>query len=243
MVLLVTGAAGFVAATLVETAAARGARVVAVDRAAPPADLAAAWSAQPGRVAVEVADVRDGGALADLMRRHGVRRLVHGAAITSGPAREAASPAEIMEINLVGTLRAIEAMRSAGLERAVVLSSASAYGAAAYAGDRLDEEATVCRPETLYAVSKFAAERAARRVADLAGLDLRVVRLTAVFGPWERDTGVRDTLSPPFQATRLALRGEPAILARPGRRDWIYSRDVAAAVLAVLDAAAPVPPV
>ncbi len=236
MTMLVTGAAGFVAAALVEEAARRGETVVAVDRAAAPAALTAAWQVLPGEVRFAVADVRDGAGLAEVMRRHGVTTLVHAAAITSGPAREASAPAEIMETNLVGVVRVLEAARAAGVGRIVHLSSASAYGAGAFEGETLDEVASPCLPESLYSISKFAGERTARRLADLWGLDVRVARLTAVFGRWERDTGVRDTLSPQFQTTAAALRGAEAILDRAGQRDWVYVRDVAEAVLALRDA-------
>ena len=62
------------------------------------------------------------------------------------------------------------------------------------------------------------------------------VRLSAVFGPWERETGVRDTLSPQSQILAHATAGRDARLPRPGLRDWIYAPDVAAGLLAVLDA-------
>ncbi|MCC7274128.1 MAG: NAD(P)-dependent oxidoreductase, partial [Alphaproteobacteria bacterium] len=233
MTMMVTGASGFVAAALVEEAVRRGERVVAVDRIAPPPGLVAACAAGPGAMTTAVADVRDREALAALMRTHRVATLVHAAAVTAGPVREAVAPAEIMEVNVVGTARALEAARAAGVTRVVHLSSASAYGAAAFAGAVLDEETTPSRPESLYAVSKFAGERTARRLGDLWGLDVRVARLTAVFGRWERDTGARDTLSPQFQATALALAGGEAVLAREGRRDWLYARDAAEGLLAL----------
>ena len=56
------------------------------------------------------------------------------------------------------------------------------------------------------------------------------VRLSAIFGRWEYDTGVRDTLSAPMQATLLALKGETALIDRKEERDWTYSRDVARAL-------------
>ena len=34
---------------------------------------------------------------------------------------------------------------------------------------------------------------------------MEAARLTAIFGPWEHDTGVRDTLSPPLQIAQAAL--------------------------------------
>jgi len=53
--------------------------------------------------------------------------------------------------------------------------------------------------ESLHAISKFAAERVALRLRQLWQLDLVCARLGSVIGPWERDTGVRDTLSPHLQ--------------------------------------------
>ena len=54
--------------------------------------------------------------------------------------------------------------------------------------------------------------------------------MSAIFGRWEYETGVRDTLSAPMQATLLALKGEPALIDRKEERDWTYSRDVARAL-------------
>ncbi|BBK38046.1 oxidoreductase [Allostella sp. ATCC 35155] len=236
MTMLVTGASGFVAAAIVEEAARRGEAVVAVDLASPPAVLAATAAALPGRVRFERADVRDADALAALFARHRPQVLVHGAAVTSGPEREAAAPSAILDVNVVGVARVLEAARAAGVSRVVHLSSASAYGVSAYDGPALDEEETPCRPESLYSITKFAGERTALRLGALWGMDVRVARLTAVFGRWERDTGVRDTLSPQFQATAAALRGEEVVLDRPGQRDWIYVRDVAEALVTLRDA-------
>ena len=76
------------------------------------------------------------------------------------------------------------------------------------------------------------------RLGDLWGLDIVSLRLSGVFGPWERATGVRDTLSPHCQILAAAVAGEDAILPRAGLRDWIYAPDVADAVLAVGQASA-----
>jgi nucleoside-diphosphate-sugar epimerase len=72
------------------------------------------------------------------------------------------------------------------------------------------------------------------------GLGLVCVRLGSVIGPWERDTGVRDTLSTHFQLARMAARGEAAVLpAREFRRDWVYCRDVARAIADLLQVPSP----
>lgn len=237
MRVLLTGGTGFVGINIAEALAARGDEVVlfAPDRlpeaaAAALSSAGAAWSFVEG-------DVRDAAALRAAATR--CEAVVHGAAITPGGARERAAAARAVEINTLGTVNALEAAREAGVDRFLHLSSASVYGAAASRAMLLDEVATPARPETVYAVTKFAAERLALRYAALARLDVRCVRIGAVFGPWERDTGVRDTLSPIHQATRAALAGAQVVLPRAGRRDWVYARDVAAAVLAMLDADPP----
>ena len=57
-----------------------------------------------------------------------------------------------------------------------------------------------------------------------------------MFGPWERATGVRDTLSPHCQILAAAVAGQEAVLARPGLRDWLFAPDLAEAVLRVATA-------
>ena len=39
-----------------------------------------------------------------------------------------------------------------------------------------------------------------------------------------------------FQVTRLAVQGTSAVLPAEGRKDWVYSRDIAEAIIALLDA-------
>ena len=67
----------------------------------------------------------------------------------------------------------------------------------------------------------------------------RSARLGSVFGPWERASGVRDSLSATLQMLKLAQRGEDIRMppVEP-RRDWIYSRDVAAGLVSLLRAQA-----
>ena len=57
------------------------------------------------------------------------------------------------------------------------------------------------------------------------------MRLSAVFGPWERSNDVRDTPSPQAQILAAMQEGyEAVLLSRPGVRDWIYAVDVAEGV-------------
>ena len=129
----------------------------------------------------------------------------------------------------------MRAAKRHGVGRIVVASSAAAYGDAGTREPRLYED-TPCDPVGLYPLTKFASERLALRLGDLWGLDVRVARFTGLFGPWERATGVRDTLSPQTQVMALADSRSPIVLARPGYRDWTYSPDAARALAAMTTA-------
>lgn len=140
-----------------------------------------------------------------------------------------------VDVNVNGTLRALEAAAGHGCARVLFLSSGAVYGAAGLTASLLDERDTPPAPGTLYPITKLAAERLALRLGELAGLDVVAARVGAAFGPWEADTGARDTLSPHFQLVRHARRGIEAVLPRRSALDWNYSRDAAAALLVLLD--------
>lgn len=231
----VTGACGFVGLALTEHLLWRGEDVVGFDRAAPPPAALRAFEGLPGRFAMELGDVRDADALQQAMAAHRPRRLVTLAAITADAQRERATPGAIFDVNVGGVIAALTAAAACGVTRVLHASSGSVYGASGECAEPLCEDTTPLRPEGLYGISKQAAEGAALRLAALHGLDLVVGRLGTCFGPWEADTGVRDTLSAPLQILRLAERGEPVVLPRAGQRDWLYVRDVAAAISALLD--------
>jgi UDP-glucuronate 4-epimerase len=237
MSVLITGGTGFVGLGIAEALLARGERVLLYGLEPPPPSAKAVLAKLPGKVVAMVGDVRDVANLERLMADAEIDRVIHAAVVTSGPQRERREARNIVDINLMGTLGVLEAAQRRPIRRLVLLSSAGVYGAAGGRRAALSETDPTPDPDSLYAITKFAAERLSRRIATLSGLDVVAARLSAVFGPWERDTGVRDTLSAPYQALVAALEGREAVLPRPGLRDWVYVRDVAGAVLALLDAA------
>ncbi|HEX3639637.1 MAG TPA: NAD(P)-dependent oxidoreductase [Paraburkholderia sp.] len=236
MTTFITGSSGFVGLALVERLLAGGETVIGFDRSAPRAQALQAFAALPGRFVALTGDVRDGDALREAMRTHRPSRLVTLAAITADAQRERHMPQTIFEVNVGGVLAAMTAAADAGVERILHGSSGSAYGLSGRAPHPLVEDVTPLLPEGLYGISKRAAEDAALRLSALHGVPLVIGRLGTCFGPWEADSGVRDTLSAPLQVVTKARRGETAVLPRAGRRDWLYVRDAASALLALLEA-------
>ncbi|WP_439595918.1 NAD-dependent epimerase/dehydratase family protein [Falsiroseomonas sp.] len=241
---LVTGGAGFVGLNLVEALLGRGEHVVVFGQeAALPEPAGEIFGRLPGRLEVVTGDIRDPEALARLFRERRIDRVFPFAAVTAGPAREAASPGLVLDVNLHGVIATLAAARDAGTVRRVVLPASSAvYGESAYDHAWLDEVTTPCMPISLYGVTKYAVERAGLRLAGLWGLDAVAARIGATYGPWERDTGLRDTLSPHLAIAQAALRGDAAVLppAPLPSYDWVYVRDLAAGLIALLDC--PTPP-
>ena len=234
---LITGGCGFVGINLAEALLSKGEVVVLFDRRSLPDEASSALGAHRSALAVMAGDARDTDALARLIREHRVERVVHAAVITSGVQRETSEPGDIIDVNIGGTVSVMEAARASGCRRVLYVSSGSAYGQTLDEAGPLQEDASPSRPDTLYGITKYAAERTVLRLRALWGLDALCVRLGSVFGPWEYGTGARDRLSPQLQLARLALRGDAAVLpAREVRRDWVYSRDVAAGLVALLGA-------
>ncbi|MEH3086576.1 MAG: NAD(P)-dependent oxidoreductase [Xylophilus ampelinus] len=233
----VTGACGFVGLALAEHLLGRGETVVGWDRTPPPPAARRRLDALPGRFVPLQGDACDAAALGAALAEHRPRRMALLAAVTAGPARERDDPEGIFAVNLVAVTTALRLAAAHGVGRVLLASSGSVYGRSGRGTEPLHETRTPLLPEGLYGISKLAAESTARRQAALLGLDLRIGRLGTCFGPWERDTGVRDTPSAPLQVLRRLRAGRPVRLPRPLRRDWLYVRDAAAAIAALLDAA------
>lgn len=240
MAYLITGGAGFVGMNLIEQLLGRGERVVVFGKDPFPPGAEQTFAKLPGTVTLVNGDVRDRAALTRVFQEHGIERLFHGAVITAGADREGRDPHTILDVNLQGTVTVMEVARDHEVKRILYPSSNSVYGESFYKSEYVVEDRTPPVPISLYAITKYAGERIALRLAELWGLDVVCARIGSVFGPWERDTGVRDLLGPHFQLAQMAIRGEeavlpPTILPRP----WVYSRDIASGLVALFDAQDP----
>jgi UDP-glucose 4-epimerase len=237
MRILVFGGTGFVGLNIAAALLARDHAVTLFDRAGLSPDARKDFALHDDRLTAIQGDVRDSQAVEEAIAT-GYDAIILGAAITAGPEREASDPETILRVNLLAQTPILIAARSSGVRRIINLSSAAAYGASAFRNVLLDEE-TPCDPASLYAITKFASEKVAARLADLWQREIVSVRLSAVFGPWERSNDVRDTPSPQAQILAAMQERREAVLPRPGVRDWIYAVDVAEAVTLLVEAAKP----
>jgi UDP-glucose 4-epimerase len=237
MNVVIFGGTGFVGLNIAQWLLERGHAVTLFDRAELPAAAQRTFAPHAARLHMLQGDVTDHAAV-EAAIGEGCDALVLGAAITAGPAREAAEPERILAVNLLAQVPMLEAARRAKVRRVINLSSGAAYGASGQHYTLL-EETTPCDPLSLYAISKFASERVAARLAGLWQTDVVSVRLSGVFGPFERPGGVRDTPSPQALIADCLARGVPALLSDPGMRDWVYATDVAEAVALLIEAEKP----
>jgi CDP-glucose 4,6-dehydratase len=214
----VTGASGLLGRALVEALVARGEEVVVLVR-----DPAAA-AAVDRRVRVVVGDVTDHALLAEAVR--GADTVFHLAA----RATDGADPAAIYATNIAGTTAVLDAARSNDVGRTVVASSAAVYGPSATAPYAEDMEPAPVDP---YAISKAAADLAARAQFRAHGLPVATARLTNVYGAVDRNAS---RLIP--ELISAALDGRAPVLRSDGtpQRDFVHLDDAVAALLAIAGA-------
>ena len=158
---VIFGGAGFVGLNIAERLLDRGERVTIFDAGPVPADATEHFATLGGEMRAVMGDVRDEASVQAAFSDP-VTTVIYGAAITARAERDRTEPERIIDVNLGGFVRALRAARDAGVRRVINLSSSAAYGDPPFAGDRLSED-DAADPVSLYALSKFATERAGRR--------------------------------------------------------------------------------
>ena len=170
---LITGAAGFLGATIVAQAVASGLSVSATDRFE---------SAKVSGVPFTFADILDPNSLSKIFQGEHCGCHVAGLAHIFSP--DANSGEKFRQINEIGTANVASAVSAAGVGHLILVSSVSVYGP--YTMGTYDEN-TSCNPVGPYALSKYNAELRAIAIAQKSAMALTILRLATLYG--EGDPG------------------------------------------------------
>ena len=226
---LVTGGAGFIGSHIVSALLARGARVRVLD------DLSSGNEANlPGRgtndrfelVQGDIADAR-----ACREACHGIDRIFHQAAQVSVP-RSIEDPERSYAVNVMGTLRLLEAARAAGVRRVVFAASSAAYG---NTPPLPKVENMVPDPLSPYAAGKVAAEHLMRVFGTVHGMRTVSLRYFNVYGPRQADDSPYTGVIAIF-ARNSSRNGSPRLGDGLQTRDFTYVEDVVDANLRAMSA-------
>jgi len=236
MIVLITGGTGFVGLNLAQQLCNKGFKPVLMALA--PMTLAMQQQLMQAGISFDFfqGSVTHPGDLDKVCTLYKIDKIVHAAAITADGEREIAHTKEILETNLMGSVEVFECAVRHHIKQVIYLSSGSIFGHLGTHDPFIDELFSPVLPETIYGISKLAAERTALRYRKNRHLNVTVVRLGLVYGPWEYDTGHRDTLSLPYKTYLKAKGGEHLIVSKIHGDDYIYATDIAKGLWLILEA-------
>lgn len=213
---LVTGGAGFIGSNLVRELLAAEHQVTVLD------SLLSGYEANlepfPDARFIK-GDVRDATAVADAVK--GADVVFHLAA-SVGNKRSIDDPYLDADINVMGTIRVLEASRKAGVRKIVASSSAGVFGELKTLPIREDHPLD---PDTPYGSSKLCAEKECLAYAKLFDIEAVCLRYFNVYGPNQRFDAYGNVI--PIFAFKM-LRGEPLTIFGDGEqtRDFVNVQDV-----------------
>jgi len=225
MIILLTGAAGFIGFHAAQRFLSEGHRVIGVDNLNNYYDVSlkkarlAELEKQAGFEFHKV-DISDHEALSTAVNDKGITHILHLAA-QAGVRYSLDNPRAYVKANVLGHLNILEFARHSGtVEHIAYASSSSVYG------DREDgpfhETDKVRSPASLYAATKLSGEMLSESYQRLYGIAQTGLRFFTVYGPWGRPDMAY------FIFTDKIMKGEPIDLYAPDEmcRDFTYVDDI-----------------
>jgi dTDP-glucose 4,6-dehydratase len=230
MNLLVTGGAGFIGSSYVrQVRRVRPAdKIVNVDALTYAGNLENLTDLEhdSGHMFVR-ADIRDGAAMLELLRRYEIEAVVNFAA-ESHVDRSIMSAEPFVDTNVVGTLRLLEAARTAKVRRFVQVSTDEVYGSLGPTG--AFEETTPIAPRSPYSASKASADHLVQAFHHTHGMDTLITRCSNNYGPYQfPEKLIPLMILNAFEGKPLPVYGDGLYV-----RDWIHVEDHCDAVDLVL---------
>lgn len=226
--ILITGGFGFIAVNLALRLAEWN-RIILFDVERRNA-LKYSGLAQRPHVTLVRGDVTDPGQLAPYLGQ--VDILIHCAAIT-GASTYAAEPLLTLNTNILGTLNALQAAKTCGVEKFINFSSSEVYGKDAVDVSEFSPSVIehVKDLRWSYAISKLTAEAYAQAYFHEHQLPVLTVRPCNIYGPYQVGEGAIHNM------VMAALRGQPLTLHGDGAqtRAWCYIDDFVAILLSLIE--------
>ena len=212
----VTGGAGFIGSNLARALADEGHQVTVID------DLSSGFAENLEELpAVELIN-------ASILDDDAVNRSVHDAdtvfhlAASVGNKRSIDHPIRDSEVNVIGTVKVLEAARRAGVRKLIYTSSAGIFGELRQIP--VSEDHPIA-PESPYGASKLGGEKLALAFSSLYDLEVVALRYFNVYGPNQRFDAYGNVI--PIFVFKL-LHGEPITIFGDGEqtRDFVHVADV-----------------
>lgn len=140
-------------------------------------------------------------------------------------------PDEDAEINILGTIRLLEAAKRSGAKKIIYASSAAVYGNPQFLP--VNEEHPI-QPTSAYGISKFTPEQYIRLYGSVHGLNYTILRYANVYGPRQDAMGEAGVVS--IFLDKMRRGTAPAIFGGGKQtRDFIYVQDIVSANLAAME--------
>ena len=225
MRVLITGAAGFFGRALVRHFALAGEDVVAADIMSPEDFVPRSDTPASNLSYVQLDVANEDHWTTD--RTGSVDGIVQAAALTPTLDQMKEDPRKLVDVNLIGTLHALNFAQDIGAGKFLFISSGGVYDQFT---DATLHEADADGGFSLYGSAKLAAEIMTWRYAEMYGIDSGAVRPTSMYGPAEEFRGTRPFVTEIKLLVDAATSGTSVrIEGHDARCDWIYVDDVAAA--------------
>jgi UDP-glucuronate 4-epimerase len=239
---LVTGAAGFFGSHIAAVLLRAGRHVVAFDKLNAETTSstekqdnlgrlqAIADATEGARLSVFRGDVLDEASILAALEATAPTACVHAASMVDDR-RSVQHPREYLLTNIIGTQTLLQTIAGHGTVRQFVyISTRSTFGQVDSAGQLMTEESPK-RPINPYGASKVGAEAICHVYHHLHGIDVNIIRIFALYGPYGRP----DMIPRQLMEKVVADIEIPKFGTGEANRDWMYVEDAAEAVLLAVD--------
>ncbi|QNJ07680.1 NAD dependent epimerase/dehydratase [Synechococcus sp. Minos11] len=229
--IIVTGAAGFIGASVSIKLVKQGYNVVGIDNMNQYYDVslkkARLKSLNGQNWKFFNQDICDSEGLSKIFATTNPHKIIHLAA-QAGVRYSIDNPEEYLKSNLVGFGNILEVARKWKIEHLVYASSSSVYGG--NTNTPFTETQGVNHPVSLYAATKKSNELMAHSYSHLYGLPCTGLRFFTVYGPWGRPDMA------PMLFAKAILNREPIRVFNNGKmkRDFTYIDDVVEGIARVV---------